>query len=955
MLSIEKAIHKLGYNHSEHLFRMPDLASCTEVSFHDKKILQELKPYAFFATGRRVLVVFFDNLATRDDQDIRIKVWNAQFPLVISDEGGDVIIYNGTVLGDNNNSLMQLQSNNESVLDDKNPYSYWNLQESISKGLSAKGDKNLNVTLLENLKYIIEKLRSAYNVTSASMLVLRLLFIRYLIDRGVDFGFENIGGNIESARNAFLETVRDKERLIALTAHLKNRFNGNLFDIKEWDEVTEDSLDMLYRFLSGTEEMASGQLLLFPIYDFNIIPIELVSCIYEILIGPYKQSTDKAYYTPEGLADYIVDRVVGKKLSEQKECKVLDPSCGSGIFLVKSLQRILEKNADVNGFIKDNARICELLTNNIYGIDYNEESVDVTIFSLYVTLLDYKNPKNLDDFKLPLLKGYNILVGDFFNEDISGVLQNRNYDAILGNPPWGKVEQGLFVDYCKEKDFPLPDYDISAAFLQKVMSIGTEETECGLVMPSKMLYKKKKLSRKLRKLWLENVQVQWVLELSAVRRGLFPNAIAPAVVLSFICKKYNLSHKLEYVSIKPNMYLDEFGIILMEPDDTKYVPQEMLKSHDDLWKVLVYGSYWDYELLKNLQTFPTIGEIIHKEGMSSGRGIETQDGKMDASDLCGRKILNSKNAIKHFFINPCFDTFTKTHVRRHRNNPALFEAPFVLVPKGGVDSKDFTFRAAYSKENFLYNGSIIGIAGKFNKEKLLLNLCGLLNSSFFSYLNIMKSSSVGIEREQFFINELNDYPYVYSDQLAGIVQEGIERNISLNELREQVDRCVLETYGVQNNPFVNFIINIRIPEICNRYQPRKCTNNDMFLYADAFQTVWNRHFSGSGVYCSTKIYPNIKGRFAAYFVTLSLDEESETVIVKPEADVDVTLLSRFCISQLNDSFFQIKNVIRLTDDSIAIVKPNDAKYWHPSMAIKDSHKVVNDILMIRDDSDGVKL
>lgn len=167
-------------------------------------------------------------------------------------------------------------------------------------------------------------------------------------------------------------------------------------------------------FLTAKEELKTGQLCLFPFYDFNIIPIELISNIYEILLGREKQDKDKAFYTPEYLVDYIVNRTVGKYLVNEKECRVLDPSCGSGIFLVKSLQKILERNADTNGFLQDKDKLNELVKENIYGVDYNEEAVDVTIFSIYVTLFDYQDPKSLEQFKLPLLKNENILFGDFF-------------------------------------------------------------------------------------------------------------------------------------------------------------------------------------------------------------------------------------------------------------------------------------------------------------------------------------------------------------------------------------------------------------------------------------------------------------------------------------------------------------------------------------------------------------
>ncbi|MFR3948406.1 MAG: hypothetical protein ACLTZM_15820 [Ruminococcus sp.] len=68
--------------------------------------------------------------------------------------------------------------------------------------------------------------------------------------------------------------------------------------------------------------------------------------------------------------------------------------------------------------MKDKEKINKLVEENIYGVDYNEEAVDVTIFSLYVTLFDYQDPKSLEDFRLPLLKNKNILYGDFLMKRI---------------------------------------------------------------------------------------------------------------------------------------------------------------------------------------------------------------------------------------------------------------------------------------------------------------------------------------------------------------------------------------------------------------------------------------------------------------------------------------------------------------------------------------------------------
>ena len=99
-----------------------------------------------------------------------------------------------------------------------------------------------------------------------------------------------------------------------------------VFDQKEKIEITFVALFMLHSFLSAKEELKTGQLCLFPFYDFNIIPIELISNIYEILLGKEKQDKDKAFYTQDYLVDYIVNRTVGTYLVNVKECRVLDPS-----------------------------------------------------------------------------------------------------------------------------------------------------------------------------------------------------------------------------------------------------------------------------------------------------------------------------------------------------------------------------------------------------------------------------------------------------------------------------------------------------------------------------------------------------------------------------------------------------------------------------------------------------
>lgn len=956
MNTIEIVIQRLGYNKSEKLFYLSDIDKCTDLSWHNRRVLLELAPYAAYIVDGNVFTVFFDDLNNRENIDIHGKIWNAQMPVVISDEGNYIKIYNGKSMvidADKKIKLRDIVAYDLEQFNEKNAFSYWNVTNSLSLELYEKSmeKKSLNEFLIENLKYITEKLKNKYKISFANKLMLRVLFIRYLIDRGINIGYMGLNDDVKYSQEIFLNIIQDKKKFIELIIYLKDKFNGNLFEIdeqKERLEITQEALFMLHDFLTAKAEMATGQLCLFPFYDFNIIPIELISNIYEILLGKENQDRDKAFYTPEYLVDYIINRTVGKYLVNEKECKILDPSCGSGIFLVKSLQKILECNAETNGFLQDKSKINELVKKNIYGVDYNEEAVDVTIFSLYVTLFDYQDPKNLENFTLPLLKNENVFYGDFFDEEKMEVIKNIGFKFILGNPPWGNVKQQNYRKYCKEKNIIAQNGEICVAFLLKVQEIGKVDTECSLVIPSKILYKGKQPSINLRKELLTNVQLEQVLEISAVRKQIFKGAVAPAAILSFLCKKSSYNHKVEYISLKPNKYLHLFGIIMIEPDDIKYVKQRLFLENDNLWKILVYGGYWDFELLYDIcKKFKTINDITSEYKLLMTKGLQDNLGdKNDSSHLIGRKILDSNSGIDHFYCNNnAYLIFNKAKIHRPRNQE-IYKAPYVLFKKG-LDCTDYSIKAAYVEEDFLYRETINCIKGSEANKKVLLNLNGLLNSSLFSYFNLMLGSSVGIEREQIFLEELANYPYVYNDELVELVEkiQKEENEEVRKELKIVLDKCVMKMYGLQDNYFIDYALSIQIPMLCGTYHEKKCNEKMIQDYALIFSKIWDEHFGQSGVYYTINIYPNIKEKYAALQVNLSFEENIKRIDIIDNIDENINLLTDFMIYQLNDCFYQIKNIVEFSENSFIIVKPIGSKNWHPAMAIKDSYKVLNTVLL----------
>ena len=348
--------------------------------------------------------------------------------------------------------------------------------------------------------------------------------------------------------------------------------------------------------------------------------------------------------------------------------------------------------------------------------------------------------------------------------------------------------------------------------------------------------------------------------------------------------------------------------------------------------------------------FKTIKDVTSEHKLILKKGLQDSDGSKDASHLTGRKILDSDKAIDHFYFNEnAYSILNKATIRR-TVIPEIYQAPYVLFKKG-LDCTDYTIRAVYTEKDFLYRETINCIKGTGVDKKVLLNLCGLLNSSLFSYFNLMLGSSAGIEREQIFLKELEDYPYAYSEELVGLVQKILREDCEedKSDLKTALNECVMKMYDLQDNYFVDYVLSIQIPLLCGTYRETKCDVKMMKEYTSILSRIWDEHFGKSEVHYSIIIYPDIKGKFAAVQVKLSFENRMEDICVVDNVDEDVSLLTNFMIYQLNDCFYQTKNIVEFSEDSFVIVKPIEAKNWHPAMAIKDSHKVLNAVLLGKED------
>ena len=129
-------------------------------------------------------------------------------------------------------------------------------------------------------------------------------------------------------------------------------------------------------------------------FNFEIKQIELLSEIYENFLGELRHERGQ-FYTPYNLVELILyDKLPINNINYN--VKILDPACGSGIFLVESYKRLIKRWKKANNTNKISfENLKNLLLDNIYGIEIDETAIKVAAFSLYLALIDELDPKTL--------------------------------------------------------------------------------------------------------------------------------------------------------------------------------------------------------------------------------------------------------------------------------------------------------------------------------------------------------------------------------------------------------------------------------------------------------------------------------------------------------------------------------------------------------------------------------
>ena len=938
-----------------------------------QEIRDKLEMDAVYFHGN-VPVVYFKEFQDVDNDhlwSIHRALWNHnRAPLLIAVLPHEVRVYNcfappmrhsNQLTLENGTVLKQAVRHVSDVLELRRELSEYRRREVVSgqfvqaryEAFSRK--QRVDNRLLDNLGQVRKQLiNDGLSKSVANSLLGRSIFVRYLEDREViDSDYY---GRIAGGGTFHVLLERSWDETYRLFDDLANRFNGDLFPIEalERDQVKPEHLRLLGRFLAG-EEVTTGQLY-FWAYDFKYIPIELISAIYETFLDESRNQTG-AYYTPLEIVDFVLNEVIPFG-SERHEIRILDPACGSGIFLVEAYRRLVTLRRHAHGWQSPNFnQLRDLLTESIYGVDLSEDAIQVAAFSCYLALLDFLEPKSIwEDVRFPNLRGTNLFVNDFF--DLDAPFNEQTYDVVVGNPPWRSSLTEPAAVYVGENEHTIGDKQIAQAFLWRASALLADGGRACLLAPSKsVLFNQSPKNREFRRQFFLGNEVTQVVDFSAFRHTLFRGSVAPTVAV--FCrapsKEDNYRNELTYLGLHPSPLSEGLAGIVVSGDEVKRFSRRQVASHSYIWKVALWGTPRDLMLIDDLnQRFHSLDQVGRARGWLIREGATVGGSDKNVAPELAEMRYVPVDSVEPLHITSGPEARIGSEVFHRTGDLRIYSGPHVLI-RGGPRPGGF-LASAFLREDAVFTSSITAIAAPSEDEEYLKIVCAYLNSSLARYYQFLTTSTWGVERDVIRSTEFKRFPCaipvadaVLKSRMVEVVDR-VQRNYDDQDWRYELDDLVYAAYEVTAaerqliEDFLGTAVDRHYRGLqSDGFDPPSV--RELTSYAEAYADVFETTTDGTRTLWAT-VYPGTSPYRVVSFRLAPRGAQGRhpRSAAEPELDALLAKLERTAIEQRAGSFYVRRNIKVYEAEEFHVVKPAERRFWTVSAAYNDADETISELM-----------
>jgi ribosomal protein S8 len=747
-----------------------------------------------------------------------------------------------------------------------------------------------------------------------------------------------------------------KHPVLNLFAELGNHFNGEFFKFKQEEteqveQLTDSIFNRLGYFFEGEAE--GKQLVLWKLYSFKDLPIELISNVYETFLD----KKAGVVYTPPFLVELLLDESMPIQ-DTKTDFKVLDPACGSGVFLVGAYKRLIQRWRCGNRWKRPTLRTLQSLLKNIYGVDEIDEAVLLSIFSLNIALCDELSPVEIwNELRFDNLLNQQIYANDFFqvllDKEKDEALAERfsDFDLVIGNPPFvsslsepAKIieektkESRLLLIKEKEVKIDLPDKQIALLFLEQSINLCKENGWTTLILPaSGLLYNQGAFN--FRNTIFSKYHIPQIFDFTALRSSLFTNANVAASTI-FVQKKAVERQGIYHITFRSIKQNKEKIYLELDNYDFHYTPKKVYLKNHDVWKSNFWGGGRIFHLMEYLKGLPTLKEYVDNQSdwvMAEGFIAATnkqvdefeklQNNRNNLSEKDLKKLERLEKKYKADFLTGKntvdFDYFTENGIdrkkginplevsyfhRKREKNRKIFEPPHILI-REILGKKSLVFD--YSNEYLTFTNQIVGIhAPKSDTKKLnKLNEC-LVNQIYLFYATASSSRTL-LREGSLYLEDIENLPYPED-----------KSELELND----IENIIIED-------FLEYLLPFRLR------QKSKALDNAKKPDLENFATYYCKVLNS--VYKNLKPYGYLKTESficcAFYFgddkptIDFGNQEKAEEYLEK-------------LVYNTTNQHLKITRVVRVYENNaIYLIKPKQVRYWLRSVAVRDADDTFSDL------------
>lgn len=803
---------------------------------------------------------------------------------------------------------------------------------------------------------------------AAQALIGRVIFTQYLVDRGIVTASRL---NRLCGHNALPPILRERNATERLFTWLSDTFNGDMFPPASVKTTPAAShLRRVAEFLEATDP-ESGQQTFFP-YQFDVIPVELISSIYEQFAHSAPETRERApsdpgstgvHYTRLSLVSLVLDEVMNGLTGKES---VLDLTCGSGVFLVEALRRLVQLRSRSEPLTRELIRAT--LYKQVFGVDISEAAIRVAAFSLYLAALELDpDPQPPQALKFQPLIGKTLLVGDARTVEQSGhgatVLMTKNglkkFDLVVGNPPWTFRGQAGTAARRRTQTVktPVQPRGEGLDFVVRAAEFSHEKTRFGLILSALPFFSRSATGIAAAKHVMRLLAPVTLVNLSNLSGWLFETATMPAVVL-LARNRPQPADQITLVQIPWTADSARTQSFEISPSDIISLSQTATEERPFRLKTASVGRRRDLALIDALcSSRPSLGSqlkqlrVAFADGLTRGNPVSRT---RDARALKGLKVLEAQE-MRLFSIPEELDRFELSKAQWPRDRE-IYRAPLVIVKEMVADNGRLV--VGVSDNDVIYTDAFFGASFAKSNPPLASLLAAVLGSSLASWFFLMTSAEFGIWKRKLLIRDVDALPVPdlehAVDTRAGrelvTIAEILSRSGTDGPALSLLDDAVFELYGLRGEDRI--VIRDGLVRARWQWQAGRldsvapaAARTDITHYASVFTSAisgWlsarNQRHMRAEVFALGDRDPLRVVRF----VLVEGAGDPRVDVVVPQGDLALVLeqIGKRLKVKLGAALSAARELRIHGRNEVVIIKPAARRYWMGVSALEDADSVV---------------